>query len=799
MGLLDTARRFVVSLADDRPPRGYNREIGKRVPDKDYGRVEDRVKNLGIEDYRKMWTNDGKVAALVMLYTLPIRSTGFEVNATDGDKGEADFIRENFTQPMDRGGLATPLAYVIEDMAYAPFEGFRAYEKVWYDYQGGIRLKKLAPRDPLTLEVETDDNGDLKDVIQNMWEQTKNRKVSIPPEKMTFVTYNKVVDPYYGDSILKPAWYHYDKKHKLYYIAHVAAEVQTVPPRLLKHNNMDAGQRAELEDALDRLGLESRISYNKNMAEIEFMDVGSGTKVDIKEMINHHDSQMSKAVLAMWIDLSSEGSSSGSRALAEPMIDLYLKNVEGIMNLMEDAINYDVIPQLIRWNFGPNASYPEFRFETIRNETEQVLFDTFQEYAKAGRLPDMLNRGVMTQIADKLGIELKDEDFEVPEEETEEEIEQETPQFVERPQQHIIHSHDDHEHKHEKVDAITLAELAEGTKIDLQDMAKKLPRFERKMQQAAESVLDRVQDDITDELQRIVEEKDISAIKDIDIGSKDVYRERMLNVANDVYNYSKTKVSEEMEINTPATSQEAKDRLEATVDNSVDRQYSNLSSEIGSIALAAVEANWGPEQVEAAVTTEFTGFENENLLKAIPLIIYEILNRARQDVFKENEGLIVAYRYRNDLENILRGVVCPYCQSLSGMTVEITDDGFHRFHPPQHFNCACMWEPVMPGESYNVTGVPSQLPVYDTIDQFRQIDKGEINQIRASLNLPKVKLDDMSDELLQLAGMTDMDNDDVNKMKEEIKELKESAQDTKELAEKNKELEELLLRLTDGE
>ena len=183
----------------------------------EYQKEERRQDEIPISDYREMRTNDGKVSALVSLYTLPIWRMSFNVEPTNGDRGEAEFIMDNFTKPFGAGGTDRSFEYYIRDMAYFIFDGFRAYEKVWYiDEENKVRLKKLALRDAETVTILSD-----KDELRGL----KQGEVIIPKEKTLLLTYNPSEDMFYGQSILRPVWYHWDKKHKLYYIAHVAAEV----------------------------------------------------------------------------------------------------------------------------------------------------------------------------------------------------------------------------------------------------------------------------------------------------------------------------------------------------------------------------------------------------------------------------------------------------------------------------------------------------------------------------------------------------------------------------------------------
>jgi len=92
--------------------------------------TEENPDSLNPEDYIKMQNNDGEVASIVNLISLPIQSTEYNFIPAKNDNGELDFIINNFTAPKEQGGMSTPLPLVIADMTRAVFEGYRFYEKV---------------------------------------------------------------------------------------------------------------------------------------------------------------------------------------------------------------------------------------------------------------------------------------------------------------------------------------------------------------------------------------------------------------------------------------------------------------------------------------------------------------------------------------------------------------------------------------------------------------------------------------------------------------------------------------------
>ena len=74
-----------------------------------------------------------------------------------------------------------------------------------------------------------DRNGGLEGVRQRANYQGKQYDEFIRAEKVLVYTHRFEENPWYGRSALATAYYHYDKKHRLYWLAHLAAQFKAVP------------------------------------------------------------------------------------------------------------------------------------------------------------------------------------------------------------------------------------------------------------------------------------------------------------------------------------------------------------------------------------------------------------------------------------------------------------------------------------------------------------------------------------------------------------------------------------------
>ena len=111
------------------------------------------------------------------------------------------------------------------------------------------------------------------------------------------ISHDEAERPFYGVSMFETAFFHYDKKVKLYYITHIAAQraacglrVGTMKP------NPNAADKNNFTQALANLGLAQYIVLPD--ADWTVTNLKEEGNFDFLGLINHHNSQMSKSMLA---------------------------------------------------------------------------------------------------------------------------------------------------------------------------------------------------------------------------------------------------------------------------------------------------------------------------------------------------------------------------------------------------------------------------------------------------------------------------------------------------------------------
>lgn len=373
-----------------------------------------------------MQRTDGHMRALYRLLSLPFRRAKWHMEPADAGDKEADLIEQMFTRPPYEGGMTTSFDYIRALGSKSFVNGFQVWEEVYqYSEVPGhgemITLRKLAPRSARTLRFRADPNGGFDGVVQRAYAPLMGYKeVTIPKEKSFFFTVDKEEHPFYGRSLFEPALYHFDKKQKLYYIAHIAAQMGAVPARLGYEDSTDLtpADRVKFRAALASLGFNSAMLVPKGMRVESFGEKSGGMNSELLALINHHNVQSSQSVLAQFIDLGQDSTQGrGSYALSKDSSDLFLMCEETLLASFAEHINWYIIPKFIDWNFG-SKKYPKLVFDPLADDLRDALITIFTEISTAETTnvsPDFLFE-LEKRVAERLDLEV---DYEAIEEERE--------------------------------------------------------------------------------------------------------------------------------------------------------------------------------------------------------------------------------------------------------------------------------------------------------------------------------------------------------------------------------------------
>jgi hypothetical protein len=395
-----------------------------------------RTDDVTVRQLISMRRTDGQARALYRLITLPIRAalktaTYVPEDGVDGGDDEALFIQQMFTLPATGGGMTVPFGRVIAQMLMAIFDGFSAFEMVYWKPKSGPlaknwTLKKLAHRPSEQLTFLLDDRSEFAALRQQTMYHDRQIDVKIPAENVVYYAANEEERPFYGISYFNAAYKHWESKFKLYVVAHIAAQRAAVGTRVgTLPQNPSREEKIEFQRSLADLGIAQWMTIPQDY-KVESLREFTG--FDFLAYINHHNSQMSKSVLAAFFD-DSQGTG-GDASLVDfgrQSDSLFLLMLQTIMGEIEEVINTQIIPKFIDWNFG-SGKYPLFRFGTMTEEQKGALLDLFKALSAVS--PDAMAvspeffREAEKMVADEFGLEVDWEAVEDREEEEKAQAEQ---------------------------------------------------------------------------------------------------------------------------------------------------------------------------------------------------------------------------------------------------------------------------------------------------------------------------------------------------------------------------------------
>src|SRR6185503_8954408 len=318
-----------------------------------------------------MRRTDPQARALFNLITLPIRAalktaTIAPVDGQDGGQEEADFIDQMLHLPPNVGGMEIPFNLVMAQLLLGVFHGFSAFELVYWvpdrgPLKGKFTLRKAAYRPPENMIVLLDDVGSLKGWRQRSFFNGHVIDVMIPAEHSISYVCNSSENLYYGVSMFEAAFQSYNAKQKLIYLVHLAAQkgalgtrVGHMPP------NPNAEDKNNFLTALRNFGV---TQYMAMPIDYDVTTLQESGHFDFLSLLNYHNNQMSKSILAGFFD-----DDKGSGANDSTLVDfskqddsLFIQLLETVMDDIAYVINTQLIPRFIDWNFG-SSKYPTFKW-----------------------------------------------------------------------------------------------------------------------------------------------------------------------------------------------------------------------------------------------------------------------------------------------------------------------------------------------------------------------------------------------------------------------------------------------------
>uniref|UniRef100_A0A6M3J156 Portal protein n=1 Tax=viral metagenome TaxID=1070528 RepID=A0A6M3J156_9ZZZZ len=301
----------------------------------------------GVENIRKMRV-DPQVQAAELIVTLPIRTATYSVSANDpqiqADLEEALFRRLDWDRFLRHAMLAFPFGYEL-------------MEKVVVEDQGKFWFGRLAHRDQETIERWTpnpDDQERIGSISQQVWKDGATRMLEIPGEKLFHLAWEQVGNNFAGRSGLRAAYKPWFVKETAERIGAIGIERYGLGvPKWSLPKQYSAGDLAAAVASAQSFRAGEK-AYIIQPDGFEFAVVGSGEADHYQPLpwVRYSDEMIATSVLAMVLSLGK--TETGSRALGETMLDLFMISLGAVADWLVAAVNDQLVRPWLRWNY-PNG------------------------------------------------------------------------------------------------------------------------------------------------------------------------------------------------------------------------------------------------------------------------------------------------------------------------------------------------------------------------------------------------------------------------------------------------------------
>lgn len=351
-----------------------DREIGSSQPVQIREVVPELQAFNRLGTYARMM-NDAGVNVSMRAWKTPVLGAEFFVEPYSSDPLDieaSEFIAANLFE-----GLSAPFLNSLEDILRFCEDGFTVLEKVYENREWSPKrnmanrrvytmLKKFGVRPASTVtDIVYDDNGGPVSIKHNaIRPEGKVEEVEIKIEDLIIFTFGKRGGDLMGQSLLRTAYPHWYYKTHMYKIDAIQKERHGIGvPRGKTLAGADANDKIYLRQMLRNLRTnEESFILQTPAIEVDFVEV-PGQLVDVIGSASHHNMMILMNVMGQFLSLGVEGSG-GGRATGGTQSDLFMKALRYLANVIADAINMYLIPELIVYNY-PTTNFPKLKVRNI--------------------------------------------------------------------------------------------------------------------------------------------------------------------------------------------------------------------------------------------------------------------------------------------------------------------------------------------------------------------------------------------------------------------------------------------------
>ena len=658
----------------------------------------------GAKIYDEMRRSESQVAMILNAIMNPIKSATWEfMPAQDVEQADLhkEFIEYNAKEMIDWE------THIHEALTMLPF-GYSIFEIInnvvfnhpkFGTFNG---LKSLEYRNQKTIERwnMNKDSQQLETVEQ--WVQG-----DLTPKGGTFAkmdarfllifTSQKEGDNFEGISILRPMYGPWFRKNTYLKLVAIGLEKNAIgtPVGTVPTGKLNSAEFNSFKEILSNfVSHESSYLLKPQGWELEIVRNDFDPE-KVKEIILMENTEMINSVVANFLALGTNGSG-GAYALGTDLSDFFLTGIQSYANIISGVWNRQLIPNLIKLNFGEQKAYPKLKVTNINDKAGKELADIVNALLRSRAIS-----------ADKPLEDYLRKQYSLPELD-EASIKKEEP----LPEQTSPNSFAKFSENR-----LQLAESYNKKWKDNKQVVKEI------MQTGLKKILDNYKPQIEkawdktnpNGLRNAALELEPKGVKEYEDALKEALAEIATQAINDAKketpkaNKKNIKLAESIKLAGPrggfynALPPSIKNIIKNQAGLVAQTQALDINKIVSFQFLSSVDSTEDVNQVladiEATILPTIEGSTGKGISidAAAGNSVSNAVNQARMEWFFEPEVLdtIESFTFVND------DPVSAVCQELNGTTWAVGDPDIDRYGPPMHHNCKSRLEPNEKGDDTN--------------------------------------------------------------------------------------------------
>ena len=594
--------------------------------------------------YDEMRKSDATVAAILKVIKLPLQRADYyfsPASDSDQDKAIAKHLEYEFFDRLNFYSNVLPQILIYLDFGFMCFEKVYQIEKTG-EYKGKLGIKKLAPRLPKSLDQWIETDYSEPSMRQSGYKKDAYQTVTIDGAKLVRFTNDQEGNNYEGVSILRPAYKHWFFKYLLEKTGAIGADRTANGVPVLEYT-------ADVATTPEEKEKNAEVLRNISANEAAYIDLGFGKKFrfettqagyDIMPLLQHHDRQITKAVLAQFLETGAAGTS-GGYAQTKSDQEFFYNSIESFGIYICDRLNDLLIKEFVFYNYG-DVTPPKLSIKNIKPQGSKELSSLVSESVKSGVLTADVD--VENLLREFLGLPLLDEKI-----------------LFEPAKQLSDCGCGDHKKKINLSDKreLTLAEK----KIDIAGQTKKLDDSESKIEEIALAYSELVLSDTITSAEQFYRDSKFAGLSDKTKEARLKSKAELIAEQTDLYEFFKAETVKEVEeTQRPATPKDTKQLIKDSAELYLESIENDMAKEAKSTIISAKNKGFDLGDAIAALAASLLILQKKQVNAFVGILGGGLMNRAISEVHEFYVDKVVLEQFSAVLDN----QTSPMCLSLDG-------------------------------------------------------------------------------------------------------------------------------------